>query len=243
MTVFSTKIALVGYGSMGKEIERIAQRENVEITDIFDINNPFDSKKKYDFEVAIEFTEPSSVLKNVEELAKAGKHIVLGTTGWYDKKDEIEKIVEKHNIGLVWAANFSLGMNIFFKLVEVASMFASISDEYDMMVHELHHKHKKDSPSGTAERIGAIILENFINKKEILKETSHKKIKPDQLHVTSTRGGEIFGTHTVYVDSLADTIELTHRARTREGFAIGAISAAEIIAETKGFHEFNELIL
>lgn len=237
-----TKIAILGYGSMGKEIEKQALESGFIITDIFHIDNKFDPAKKYDFDVAIEFTQPDAVFVNVKDLASAGKNIVVGTTGWYDRIDEMREIAEQNNVGIVWASNFSVGMNMFFKIVEYASKLAAQAEEYDIMLHELHHKRKKDSPSGTAESLGKIIMENVKIKNSILTETAHEQINPEQLHVTSTRGGEIFGTHTVYIDSLPDTIELTHRARSRAGFASGSLKAAELIHNKKGFYEFSELL-
>lgn len=236
------KMAIVGYGSMGKEIDRLARENEIEVTNIFDVDKPFESDKDYDFDVAIEFTEPSSAIKNVRNIAEAGKNIVLGTTGWYENYDEIKEIIEKNNVGLVWASNFSVGMNIFFKIIGFASELINKTDDYDIMLHELHHKRKKDSPSGTAESLAKIILERVSTKSEAFKETAHEQIKQEQLHVTSTRGGEIFGTHTVYIDSLADTLELTHRARSREGFALGSLKAAELIHGKKGMYEFPELL-
>lgn len=236
------KIALLGYGAMGKEIEKQTAKKNIEISYIFDIDRPFNSEMKYDFDVAIEFTQPDSVIENIKFLAEAGKNIVVGTTGWQKNFSEVKDIVEYNGIGLVWAPNFSIGMNIYLKIVKHAARMFSEIEDYDIFIHELHHKRKKDSPSGTAVAIAEIILENFTYKNNILSETSHSQIKPEQLHVTSTRGGEIFGTHTVYIDSSADTIELTHRARTREGFALGAIKAAELINGKQGFYEFSELL-
>lgn len=240
MTKINT--ALVGYGAMGKEIEKQAIDKNINITHIFDLDRTFSRDEKYDFDVAIEFTQPDSVIDNIKMLAEAGKNIVVGTTGWQSKTHEIKSIVKSNKIGLVWAPNFSIGMNIFFKIVQQSAFMFSDYEDYDIFLHELHHKRKKDSPSGTATALADIILRNNNHKREILTETSHKQIMPEQLHVSSTRGGEIFGTHTVYIDSLADTIELTHRARTRSGFALGAIKAAELIYGKQGFFEFSELL-
>lgn len=235
------KIALVGYGAMGKEIEFQA-KDNFIITDIFDINNSLEQSKISNYDVAIEFTQPDSVINNIKCLAENGKNIVLGTTGWYSKFEEIKSIVDYNQIGLVWASNFSVGMNIFFKIIEEAATLASKAGDYDIFLHELHHKRKKDSPSGTAVSLSKIILNNFDHKSEAFFETAHSEIKPEQLHATSTRGGEIFGTHTVYIDSLPDTIELTHRARSRAGFANGALKAATLINGRKGIFEFPELL-
>ena len=237
------KIALVGYGSMGKEIEKMLDKNEFVVTDIFDEYNLLYEEKNYDFDVAIDFTTPTSVIKNVEILSKLKKNIVIGTTGWYEKIDYVRELAEKNNICIIWGSNFSVGMMIYFKAVELLSKLANINEEYDIFAHEFHHKLKKDSPSGTAVSIGNIILENVARKSELQIDTSHNQIEPDKLHFTSTRGGYIPGTHTVYLDSFADTVEITHRARSRAGFASGAIKAAKLCKNYKGLHQFSDLML
>jgi len=234
------KIGIVGYGQMGREVESVAISKGITITDKFDIYQPLDENAKYTFDVAVEFTHPDSVIKNIEILAKMGKHIVIGTTGWYHKINEVREIAEKYNIGIVWASNFSLGMNVFFKIVKFAAhLFNKLSD-YDVLVNEIHHKLKKDYPSGTAIKIGNILLEEIKNKKEItnvpLLNNSY------QINISSTRGGCFPGTHSVYFDSFVDTIEITHSARNRIGFALGAVEAAILINRKKGFYEFIDLM-
>ncbi len=236
------KIALVGYGSMGKEIERIALKQGFEITDIFDELKPLESNIKYSFDVAIDFSTPTSVMNNIITLANLGKNIVIGTTGWQEKMKFVKKIAEDSNIGIVWGANFSIGMQMFFNIVSNASKLVNLNNEYDIFAHELHHHRKKDSPSGTAIALANIILDKVDRKSELLSETSHTEIPESTLHFTSTRGGEIPGTHTIYIDSLSDTIEITHRARNRTGFASGALKAAELCFNRKGFYAFNELL-
>lgn len=236
------KIALIGYGNMGKELKRLATLRNMNVTQIFDEDSPIFEAKKFDFDVALDFSIPSAVLPNAEIVAKAKKNLVVGTTGWYDKSDTMKQIALDNNIGIVWGANFSLGMQIFFRLTALAAELADSVGEYDIFVHEIHHRRKKDSPSGTAHNLGNIILENFDEKSKILVNTPHAEIHQNQLHVTSTRGGHVLGTHTVYLDSEVDTLELTHRARNRSGFAGGALKAAELIHGKKGYFSFEELL-
>lgn len=235
------KIALIGYGSMGKEIERIALEQNIEITDIFDIDAPISDTSKYNFDVAIDFSYPDAVLSNLSAVAKLNKNLVIGTTGWIQHIDKIKEIVENSQIGVIWGSNYSIGMQIFFQTVRQAAKLLNTTTDYDIMLSEMHHKRKIDSPSGTALTIGKIITEEYNSKENILVETSHKRINPNELHITSLRGGEIAGTHTVYIDSSADTIELTHRAKNRTGFAKGAILAAKWIHNKKGFYNFESL--
>ncbi len=235
-------LALVGYGTMGKEIERLCPTENFTISSIFDIDTPLDKANENRFETAIEFSTPTAVLNNIKTLAEMGKNIVCGTTGWYDKLNYIKDIIVSNQVGFVYASNFSIGMRFFFKLIEDAAKNINNFPEYDVMIHELHHKHKMDSPSGTALTLAEIILKNIDAKNEIVVDRVENRISPDALHVSSTRGGEIAGTHTVYFDSFADTIELTHRAKNRSGLALGALRAVELIAGKKGFYEFGDLL-
>jgi 4-hydroxy-tetrahydrodipicolinate reductase len=236
------KIGIIGYGSMGHEVEGQAKLKNIEISDIIDIDNPLSESNKYDFDVAIDFSLPDQVKKNLEVLCKLGKNVVIGTTGWADDYGYIENLVSESNICCVWGSNFSIGMNMLFKITGHAAAMLNNLDAYDIMVHELHHHRKQDSPSGSAITLANLILQANKNKSIIEQETKHGKITPSELHVSSTRGGEIAGTHTIYIDSMADTLELTHRAKNRSGFALGALAAAEWIGDKKGFFEFKDIV-
>lgn len=233
------KIAILGYGKMGKEIESIALNHNLIISDVFDINKPININHQYDFDVAIDFTQPDAVLNNVKILADMNKNIVVGTTGWENNFETISNIVKQKNIGLIFGSNFSIGMQLFMRITESAANMINNIDDYDIFLHEIHHNMKKDSPSGTALTLAKIILSKVKNKTQILGSTTNGLINTNQLHVTSTRGGKIAGTHTVYIDSEADTIELTHRAKNRTGFASGAVAAAKWIADKKGIFDFS----
>lgn len=237
-------IALIGYGAMGQEVKRLTEIyfHQYFVSNIFEIDSKISENGSYNFDVAIDFSHPTEVVNNVAILAHLGKNLVIGTTGWYDRFEEVKSIVEKSNVGVVYGTNFSIGVNIFLKLVEYSARLIDKIEEYDAFIHEIHHKRKVDSPSGTAISIGKVILENIGRKNEILTETSHNKILPNQLHISSTRGGEVPGKHTVYFDSLADTIELTHTARNRSGFAAGALKAAEWVKGKKGLFEFSNIM-
>lgn len=232
------KTAIVGYGSMGKMIEELAEPKDLQITKTYDVNNKLSSEKNFDFETAIEFSTPDSVLENIKILAENGINTVVGTTGWYDNLDEVKHIISHNGTGLIYGTNFSIGMQLFMRIVENASKLVNNFGEYDAMMHEMHHKRKKDSPSGSATTLAEIMIENLQNKTKIDPEAQHKSIEKGSLHVSSTRGGEITGTHTVFFDSLADTIELTHRARNRKGFALGAVKAAHYIRKRSGVYDF-----
>lgn len=236
------KIALIGYGSMGKEIEKQSDIKSFQITDIFDIFNIPDPYKEYEFDTAIDFSYPESVLDNIRFFSSMKKNIVVGTTGWYDRLNEAREIVEENGNALIYGSNYSLGMYAFMRILKFASQIFDNFKMYDVFLHEFHHKEKKDSPSGTALSLANIILNETESKKRICSEKATNKIERESLHVTSTRGGYIPGIHTVYFDSLADTIELKHSARNRSGFALGALLACKLIEGKKGVFEFNELL-
>lgn len=236
------KIAIIGYGAMGREIEKAAKERGLEITDIFELNQPIEPNKEYAFDVAVDFSFPAAVCDNVNILTKMKKNIVLGTTGWQDYKSQVEEAVIKSGVGLIYSSNFSIGMNIFQMIIEKAAKLLNNFSEYDIMVSEIHHKRKRDSPSGTALQLGEIILENLERKTNVLDTKSDGIIRPDTLHINSARIGEVNGTHTVLIDSFADSIELTHTAKNRSGLAKGAVFAAEWIHNKQGFFNFSDII-
>jgi 4-hydroxy-tetrahydrodipicolinate reductase len=241
------KIAIVGYGRMGKEVEAAAVDRRFAVSGIFTGENNsggtgLTAESLKDVDVCIEFTTPESVLGNIDSIARAGKNVVVGTTGWYDELSEVAAIVKKRNIGLLYSPNFSLGINLFYHIVgSMARLFDKV-DSYDVAVSETHHAGKADSPSGTALALGAILVQNIRRKKEILHETAHAAIKPDQLHISSTRVGSVVGTHSVLFDSAADSIELVHTAKNRRGFALGALLAAEWLKGKTGVFTMKDVM-
>jgi 4-hydroxy-tetrahydrodipicolinate reductase len=219
------KIALIGYGKMGHMIEQAALRRNAEVTCIID---PFNESRGSlaDCDVAIDFSEPGAVIDNIRAAAQTKVAIVVGTTGWYNRIEEVREIVEQSGIGFIYGSNFSIGVNLMFRLVGRAAEMISQFSDYDPFIEEAHHQFKKDAPSGTA-----IFLRQIV-----------EKAYNRDVAVASTRAGFIPGTHTVGFDSEVDTLTITHTARSRAGFAEGAIVAAEWIKDRKGFHEFSEVI-
>ena len=236
------KIALIGYGKMGKEIERCASEKGIAVSAVFDENKPVTVGGIRDADVCIDFSIPSAVVHNTGIYAKAKKNAVIGTTGWLEHLDKISDVVRHAGIGLIHASNFSIGVNVFMQIVAYASERMNAFEEYDAYIHEIHHNQKLDSPSGTALSIGKIMLEKIERKRALLSDTSKEKIQSDQLHVTSTRTGSVPGTHMVGFDSPADTIELTHTARNRTGFALGALYAAEWIQGKKGLYTMADIL-
>ena len=240
-------VGIIGYGKMGHEIEKVAKDKGITIRtiDLNDDNANFkeiNEESMKDVDVCIDFTHPDSVVENIEKISKFGKNIVVGTTGWYDKLEDVKKIIEQTGTGLIWSGNFSVGVNIYFKIIENAAKIMDKFDDYDAFVHEFHHNKKADSPSGTAVMIGEILTGNIERKKRVVTEELKRKIAADELHISSTRGGSIPGTHIVGFDSATDTIELKHTARNRQGFALGAIMATQWIQGKKGFYDINDMM-
>jgi 4-hydroxy-tetrahydrodipicolinate reductase len=240
-------IALLGYGKMGKEIERVSAEKGITIKQIFTIENNLRAmgitkQSLKDVDACIDFSTPTAVIENIKAVAECGNNIVVGTTGWYDKLGDIEKIVKAKKIGFLYSPNFSLGMNIFYQILSSSSRIFDKFDCYDVAIHEMHHKGKADSPSGTALSLGQIILQHIRRKKIMLHETAHKEIKPEELHISSTRVGSLVGKHMVLFDSDADSIELIHTTKNRTGFALGALIAAEWLKGKKGIYTMKDVI-
>src|SRR5262245_17024905 len=226
------KIAIVGYGKMGQMIERIAVSRGHEVIARFDIDNNLNgegltAENLKGVNVAIEFSTPETTIENLRRLIELRIPVVVGTTGWYARLDEIKRLAADHNSSLVVSSNFSIGMNLFFRIVREASSMFSRHNQYDPFLVEAHHKFKKDAPSGTALTIAKLMRESYGER------------TPEAVAI---RAGHIPGTHEVGFDSEADTITLTHTARSREGFAAGAVLAAEKIINKQGVYEFSELL-
>lgn len=237
------RIALIGYGKMGREIERLALERNISVplrVDIAPLTLSADDLR--DVDVAIHFATPNSVLSRVQQLAEHKKNLVIGTTGWHNDFDAVKSIVASKHIGLVSASNFSLGVNILFHLVKQAGSLFNNFDEYDVFIHETHHKDKLDSPSGTALTLAEILLGTIKRKKAILDKPSHGKIQAEQLHVSSTRAGAVVGKHQITFDSVADNIDIIHTAKNRTGFALGALLAAEWIQGKQGMFTMDDVL-
>jgi len=235
------RIALIGYGKMGKEIEAAALAAGDTIVQKFDVDRPADVASLSDADVCIEFSTPETVVGNIQLALKAQKDIVVGTTGWYDRLPELKALVA--HSGLLYSANFSVGVNMYFRIVAAAAELMRNATDYDPYIHELHHRQKADSPSGTALRLADILLKRIDRKKSIATQRMDGKIASDALHVTSTRVGTFAGTHTVGFDSEADLIEITHTARSRKGFALGALRAAHWLHGRKGVFTMDDVDL
>jgi 4-hydroxy-tetrahydrodipicolinate reductase len=235
------KIALIGYGKMGKEIEQIALSRGHEITMTIDIDNYDDlntiSPAKAD--VAIEFTTPHTAFNNVMKCLSKGVPVVCGSTGWNDKLPDAHKACNENNTSFFWTSNYSLGVNLFFKLNEHLARVMNQFNNYEPSIKEIHHIHKKDAPSGTAITLAEGLLKNFDAKNEW-------KLFPEKgknsLSIEAERTGEVPGTHIIKYDSAVDYIEITHCAKNRQGLAFGAVLAAEFIQNKKGVFGMDDLL-
>lgn len=225
------KIALIGHGAMGRLIETLAVNKKHEIGVVIDERGASLlveelAEKLKGADVAIDFSSAEAVRKNVEACVLAGVPLVEGTTGWNAEREAVEKFVREKDGAFVFGANFSVGVNLFYRVVDYASQLFARFEDYETFIEEQHHSRKKDAPSGTALKLKSIVSEH---------------IKKD-FSVSATRAGNIPGTHRVGFDGAADQILLEHFARSREGFASGAILAAEWIVGKKGFYEFTEVM-
>jgi 4-hydroxy-tetrahydrodipicolinate reductase len=243
------KIALLGYGKMGKIIEKIAHDRKHEIVlKIGTANlNELTTENLQQADVAIEFSTPGTVLSNIEACFKAGIPVVVGTTGWHHEIAQIQEQCNYGNNALIHATNFSVGVNIFFHVNKLLAKLMNNYPYYDVQVEEIHHTQKLDSPSGTAITIAEGIIDNLDNKKGWINilttddAADDSNVPADQLLIESLRIESVPGTHTVIYDSEVDTIEFKHTAHNRSGFALGAVLAAEWIQDKKGFYTVQDM--
>ncbi len=235
------KIALIGYGKMGHEIERIALERGHQIVCRIDIGeeDQFTSPEFRSAEVAIEFTSPQSALQNYRRAFAAGVPVVSGTTGWLEGLDEIREECEKNGKTFFYASNFSLGVNIFFALNSYLAKIMNRFTDYEVSIEETHHIHKQDAPSGTAITLAEGIIEQRDDKE---KWVLGEKTAPGELPIKAFREDEVPGIHTVIYESVNDAIRISHDAKNRSGFALGAVLAAEFTRGRKGFLGMKDML-
>lgn len=234
------RIALIGYGKMGHTIEQIALGRGHEVVSTIDINNPeeFHSAAFKSADVAIEFTTPATAFNNYMKCFAVGVPVVSGTTGWLEHIGEIRELCEKDGKTFFYSSNFSIGVNIFFALNKHLAKIMNNFPAYDVRMTETHHIHKLDAPSGTAITLAEGILENIDRKERWTLETAEQAA---DLPIHAIREGEVAGIHEVVYESDVDTISIKHDAKSRAGFALGAVVAAEFTAGKKGFLGMNDL--
>jgi 4-hydroxy-tetrahydrodipicolinate reductase len=235
------KILLLGYGKMGKTIEQIALNRGHEIAGRIDVNNraDLDALGKDDVDVAIEFSSPEAALDNVRDCLKRGWPVVCGTTGWLEHRTEIEELCRQQHGAFFYASNYSIGVNLFFRLNKMLARFMKGYPSYHVSMTEVHHTEKKDAPSGTAITLAEGIIEQISTKKRWVNDADSQ---PDAVVIESLREGTVPGTHVVRYDSDVDTIEIKHVAHSRQGFALGALTAGEWLVGKEGVFGMEDLL-
>lgn len=241
------KIVILGYGKMGQLIEKFALKRGHEIALIVDAHNreSITAEDLADADIAIDFSTPDAALANISLCFEADLPLVVGTTGWYEHLQEVKETCIEANQSLLYGSNFSIGVNIFFHINRLLAKAVSPYQQYDVQVEEIHHIHKLDAPSGTAITIAEGIIENSDVKKTWVNQVvgSDEEVvnQPNELLIESLRIEEVPGTHTVLYSSEVDQIEFKHTAHNRDGFALGAVVAAEWLYGKKGFYQVTEI--
>jgi 4-hydroxy-tetrahydrodipicolinate reductase len=235
------KIALLGYGKMGKEIEQIALQRGHTITARVDISSAasFTAAELAKADAAIEFSMPESAVPNIYKCFEAHVPVIVGTTGWSSRLEEVKKNCEEKKQGLFYASNFSVGVNIFFQVNKFLAKIMNNYPGYEVSLEEIHHVHKLDAPSGTGLSLASQVLENIARKKKWVNQAAASSA---ELSIISKREGEVPGTHVVDYDSEEDRIEIKHIAHSRKGFALGAVLAAEFMNGKKGVYGMEDLL-
>lgn len=236
------KILLIGYGKMGKAIEGIAVKRGHQVVGKIDVDNAAELKNfnGSNVDAAIEFTHPSSAYSNVKYCLENNIPVVCGTTGWLDKLPEIKQLREKMNGSMCYSSNYSIGVNLFWAVNEKLAQLMNPHADYDVTMEEIHHVYKKDAPSGTAITTAEGVLAHLERKKSW--SIDRENLSPKELFIDHKREHNVPGTHTVVYTSGIDSIELRHTAFNREGFATGAVVAAEYISTQKGFFSMKEVL-
>ena len=234
-------IALIGYGKMGKAIEQIALSKGHQIVLKIDIDNAadFNASNLAKADVAIEFTGPHSAFNNVMKCLELGIPVVCGSTGWLDKWETVKASCEQHGGALVYASNYSIGVNLFFELNKYLASLMDSHSEYNVLMEEIHHTEKKDAPSGTAITLAEQVLAAISRKKHWVNEAASSS---EELSIISKRIDPAPGTHTIKYTSTVDDIEITHTAHNRIGFAGGAVLAAEFLKSKKGIYHMKDVM-
>lgn len=238
-------VALVGTGQMGRAVAHVAAEEGHDIITRFDSDRPFERASPsalVDVDVAIDFSLPSLALSHIRRYCEWGQPAVIGTTGWYDQIDTVEQLVSEHDASLLYAPNFSIGVAVTRRALQGVLPLLNELEDYDPFVQEMHHTKKVDSPSGTAQMLGHLVVDGLERKARVETETQHERIDSAAVHVTSTRAGTVFGEHVVGFDGPYDQIKVEHRAKNRRGFAAGAVRAADWLRGREGLYTLDDVL-
>lgn len=240
------KIALVGTGRMGTAVETLAHEQGHDVVARFNAKHPLaaalDASALHGADVVIDFSLPTLAMDHLRRYCRWNQAAVVGTTGWYDGLDTVQEWVADSEAAILYAPNFSLGVALLVHALRSVTPMLDALPAFDVAVHEAHHTGKVDSPSGTALLLARTLLQGLTRKTKLDTETQHERIDPEALHVTSTRVGSVFGAHTVYLDSPFDHITLSHQAKNRDGFAFGAVKAAEWLPGRHGLFTLDDML-
>ncbi len=234
-------IGLIGYGKMGREVHQVIKHRGHHLAIIIDIENitEINNLAKYNLDVCIEFSKPEHAVENIKKCFAQDVPVVCGTTGWYQDYEAVKKLCEDNKHSLIASSNFSIGVNIFFKINQMIAEYMNAQNEYDVEITEIHHTQKLDAPSGTAIVIAQKIMEKLERKNNWV---CNQDAKENELKITAQRIAHVPGTHIVNFSSEIDSIELKHTANNRKGFAQGAVHAAEFIHDKKGCFTMNDIL-
>lgn len=238
-------VALVGTGQMGEAVAQVATDRGHEIVARYHSDRPFDNASASEIEeadVAVDFSLPSLALAHIRRYCEQNLPAVVGTTGWYDERETVADLVAQHDASLLYAPNFSMGVAIARRAVEAVLPLLDQLGDYDPFVQEMHHTKKVDSPSGTAQMFGNVVVDGLERKDHVETEAQHQRIDPTAVHVTSTRAGTVYGEHTVGFDGPYDQITVGHRAKNRQGFAAGAVQSAEWLVGRSGLFTLDDML-
>ncbi|MEM1093254.1 MAG: 4-hydroxy-tetrahydrodipicolinate reductase [Bacteroidota bacterium] len=235
-------IVIVGYGRMGQMVDHWAEAHGCTVTQRIDSRSAMESATFAGTEVAIEFTHGQMVVDNIRLLAERGVSVVTGTTGWHDRIPDVQALAAANDVGVLWSANFSIGVQLFWRAVEQVTQTMQSAADYDVYGYEAHHRFKADAPSGTALHTAERVLRHLPSKDTLVTDLPDRALQPNELHWGVLRGGHVPGTHGVVFDSAVDAIELKHIARSRDGFARGALDAARWLQGRSGCFSMDDFM-
>ena len=234
------KCGFYGNGGMSRAIQEMAKQRGHVVTDIVGRGDAFCFSQS---DVVFEVSVPDAAVEHIQQLCKAKKDIIIATTAWYEHLPKVKEMVDAAGVRCLWSSNFSIGVNLYLRIVEAAAKLFNAAEEYDIWATELHHRNKIDSPSGTAKDLEKILLKHIARKTAVVEEKLDRKREPHEIHFSSTRGGISNFSHTVAFDSEADCITITHSARNRNGYALGAVQAAEwLIKQPAGLYDMDDFL-
>lgn len=237
------KLAHIGYGGMGQAVAVQAADRGHDVSTVIESQTTITPECLSGVDIAIECTVPSAFWENIKQLCALKQDTLIVTTGWYEALESLQTLVEKSGNRVMWSSNYSIGVNVYFRIIEAAAKLIDKVEEYDVWATEIHHKNKIDSPSGTAKTLEEILLKNIDRKTAVVEDALQRKIEDHELHFSSTRGGLVNFAHTVGFDSVADCIELKHWARNRDGYALGAVKCAEWLKQqTPGLYTMEDYL-